>query len=197
LEYNIVAAGIGGQGIVLFSETLAKAMLRDGLNPSFYVHSGLAQLGGSVRSHIRSGDLICPKISHGCADLILSLELAEILHAIPYLKKGGKVLVSTAARRPYHSVMEPTRYPTVDAIRDLFNGGGVDPVFVPADDIAREVGHVQTLNVVMMGSLVAVSGVVETETVVRTIRDTFGKKADVNVEAFWKGYEFIKGRDYV
>jgi hypothetical protein len=38
---------------------------------------------------------------------------------------------------------------------------------------------------------------VETETLVRTIRDTFGKGADLNVEAFWKGYEFIKGQDYV
>lgn len=197
MEYNIVAAGIGGQGIVLFSETLARAMLNDGLNPSFYVHSGLAQLGGSVRSHIRAGDRICPKISHGCADLILSLELAEILHATPYLKKGGKVLVSTAARMPFHSSMDLSRYPTTDAVRDLFNRAGVDPVFVPADEIAREVGHIQTLNVVMMGALIAASGIVETETVVKTIRDTFGRKADLNVEAFWKGYEFINGQDYV
>ena len=197
MEFNIVAAGIGGQGIVLFSETLAQAMLRDGLNPSFYAHSGLAQLGGSVRSHIRAGDRICPKISHGCADLILSLELAEILHAVPYLRKGGKALVSTAARMPYHSAMDPSRYPTVDAIRELFEQAGVQPLFVPADRIAREVGHIQTLNVVMMGALVAVSGIVDTETVVMTIRDTFGKKADLNVEAFWKGYEFINGQDYV
>jgi len=197
LEFNIVAAGIGGQGIVLFSETLAKAMLREGLNPSFYVHSGLAQLGGSVRSHIRAGDRICPKISLGCADLILSLEMAEILHATPYLKRDGRVLVSTAVRMPYHSSMEPSRYPTKDSIRDLFHEAGVDPVFVPADEIARDVGHIQTLNVVMMGSLIAVSGIVETETVVRTIRDTFGKRADLNVEAFWKGYEFINGQDYV
>jgi len=197
LEFNLVAAGIGGQGIVLFSETLAQAMLRDGLNPSFYVHSGLAQLGGSVRSHVRTGDRICPKISEGCADVILSLELAEILHAVPYLRRGGKALVSTATRKPFHCMMDPSLYPTEDAIRELFSEGGVEPVLVPADDIAREVGHIQALNIVMLGSLIAASGVVETETVVHTIRDTFRTRADVNVEAFWKGYEFIKGQDYV
>ena len=196
MEFNLVAAGIGGQGIVLFSETLAKAMLRDGLNTSFYVHSGLAQLGGSVRSHIRAGDRICPKISQGCADVILSLELAEILHTTNYLKKGGKALVSTAVRRPYHSLLDPSLYPTVDAIRDLFSGSGVDPVFVPADVIAREVGHIQTLNIVMLGSLTAISGIVDTEAAVHTIRETFGSTADLNVEAFWKGYEFINGQDY-
>lgn len=197
MEYNIVAAGIGGQGIVLFSETLARAMFREGNNPSFYVHSGLAQLGGSVRSHIRSGDRICPKITRGCADLILSLEMSEILHAVPYLKRGGRVLVSTAVRVPYHSTLDPSLYPTREALDGLFSRADSEAVFIPADAIAREVGHIQALNVVMMGALVAVSGIVETESVVYTIRETFGKKADLNVEAFWKGYEFIKGQDYV
>lgn len=197
MEFNLVAAGIGGQGIVLFSEILAKAMLSEGLNPSFYVHSGLAQLGGSVSSHIRAGDRICPKITHGCADIILSLECAEILHAVPYLRKGGKALVSTAVRMPYHSTLAPEKYPSTQTLTDLLKRGGVDPVFVPADEIAREVGHVQVLNMVMLGTLVAVSGIVDTESAVRTIREIIAKGTDVNVEGFWKGYEFIKGQDYV
>lgn len=197
MEFNAVAAGIGGQGIVLFSEVLAKAMLAEGMNPSFYVHSGLAQLGGSVSSHIRAGDRICPKITRGCADFILSLEMAEILHAVPYLKKEGKALVSLATRMPYHSTLHPERYPDQETIRELFLDGGVDPVFIPADRIARDVGHIQALNMVMLGSLVAVSNVVDTESAVRTIRETMTRGADVNVEGFWKGYEFIKGQDYV
>jgi indolepyruvate ferredoxin oxidoreductase beta subunit len=197
LEFNVVAAGIGGQGIVLFSEILAKAMLTDGLNPSFYVHSGLAQLGGSVRSHIRSGERICPKISHGSADVILSLELAEILHAVPYLKKEGKVLISEITMIPYHSTMDPSLYPTVDTVRDVFTRVGVVPVIVPADEIARGVGHAQTVNMVMLGTLVASTGIVDTEAVVKTIRCTIVGREDINVEAFWKGYEFIKGQDYV
>jgi indolepyruvate ferredoxin oxidoreductase beta subunit len=196
LEFNVVAAGIGGQGIVLFSEILAKAMLAEGQNPSFYVHSGLAQLGGSVSSHIRAGDRICPKITHGCADVILSLELAEILHAVPYLKSGGKVLVSLATRMPYHSTMDPDQYPTVDTLAELFKGGGVKPIFIPADTIAREVGHIQSLNMVMLGALVAVSNIVDTESAVKTIRETIEEGVDINVEGFWKGYEFISGKDY-
>ena len=196
MDFNVVAAGIGGQGIVLFSEILAKAMLLEGQNPSFYVHSGLAQLGGSVSSHIRTGERICPKITLGCADIILSLELSEILHAVSYLKKDGKVLISTSTRMPYHSTMVPERYPTVETITDLFSEGGVEPVFIPADTIAREVGNIQALNMVMLGALVAVSNIVDTESVVTTIRETIEKGADINVEGFWKGYEFISGKDY-
>ncbi|UCF31291.1 MAG: 2-oxoacid:acceptor oxidoreductase family protein [bacterium] len=196
MEYNIVAAGVGGQGIVLFSEILSKAMLLEGMNASFYVHSGLAQLGGSVRSHIRSGNRICPKISEGCADVILSLEMAEILHAVPYLKMGGTVLISEVVRMPYHSAMEPSRYPSREALERLFVDGGTRATFVPADGIALGVGHIQTVNVVMLGALVASSGVVETESLVTILRSCMDRNADINVEAFWKGYEFIKGRDW-
>lgn len=196
MEFNVVAAGIGGQGIVLFSEVLAKAMLAEGQNPSFYVHSGLAQLGGSVSSHIRAGDRICPKITHGCADVILSLELAEILHAVPFLKRDGKVLISTSIQMPYHSTMNPDLYPTVETLTELFREGGVKPVFIPADTIAREAGHIQALNMVMLGALVAVSNIVDTESAVKTIRETIENGVDINVEGFWKGYEFISGKDY-
>lgn len=196
MDFNVVAAGIGGQGIVVFSEILAKAMLSEGQNPSFYVHSGLAQLGGSVSSHIRTGNRICPKITMGCADIILSLELSEILHAVPYLKRDGKALISQATRMPYHSTMDPNLYPTIESLRELFREGGVEPVFVPADAIAREAGNIQSLNMVMLGSLVAVSNIVDTESVVKTIRETMEEGADINVEGFWKGYEFISGKDY-
>ena len=196
MEFNVVAAGIGGQGIVLFSEILAKAMLAEGQNPSFYVHSGLAQLGGSVSSHIRAGDRICPKITHGCADVIFSLELAEILHTVPFLKRDGKVLISTSIQMPYHSTMNPDLYPTVETLTELFREGGVKPVFIPADTIAREAGHIQALNMVMLGALVAVSNIVDTESAVKTIRETIENGVDINVEGFWKGYEFISGKDY-
>jgi indolepyruvate ferredoxin oxidoreductase beta subunit len=196
LEFNIIAAGIGGQGLVLFSEILAKAMLKEGHSPSFYVHSGLAQLGGSVRSHIRSGSRICPKISLGCADVILSLEMAEILHAVPYLKKGGKILISEAKRLPYHSAMKPELYPDKDKLTKMFQEVEAEPIFVPAHNIAREAGHIQALNMVMLGTLVALSNIVETENAVCAIRENIQSRADLNVEAFWKGYEFISGQDY-
>ncbi len=197
MEFNVVAAGIGGQGIIFFSEILAKAMLSESMNASFYVHSGLAQLGGSVRSHIRTGDRICPKISLGCADVIISLELAEILHAIPYVKRSGIAIICEEMHQPYHSRMDPEKYPDRKSIEKLFNETETRCVFVPAGELAKKAGHLQALNMVMLGSLVGVSGIVETESAVGTIRGCLDRGQDLNVEAFWKGYEFIKGQDYV
>ena len=196
MEYNVVASGIGGQGLVFFSEILAKSMLREGLNASFYVHSGLAQLGGSVKSHIRCGKRICPKISMGCADLIVSLETAEILHAVPYLKKDGTALISQVKLQPYMSKMFPEMYPSEEDLGAMFADSEAQAVFVPAGQIAENAGNIRAVNMVMLGSLIAQSGIVETDSVVLTIRENLDRGEDINVEAFWKGYEFITGKDY-
>jgi Pyruvate/2-oxoacid:ferredoxin oxidoreductase gamma subunit len=58
------------------------------------------------------------------------------------------------------------------------------------------VGHIQVQNMVMLGALVAVSNIVDTESVVKTIRETIENGVEINVEGFWKGYEFISGKDY-
>jgi indolepyruvate ferredoxin oxidoreductase, beta subunit len=196
VSVNIVAAGVGGQGIVFFSQILAKSLIREHIPASFYVHAGLSQLGGSVRSHIRAGGKVCPKIPHGAADLVVALEMAEVYHALSYLARGGKALVSEDTHIPYHSRLRPESYPVREAIGESIARGGGDAVFIPAGRIAREVGSVLTLNMVMLGALIAQTRLVDAESVVLTIREESPRLADGNVEAFWKGYECIRGVDF-
>lgn len=196
MSISIVAAGVGGQGIVLFSQVLARALLREHQPASFYVHAGLSQLGGSVRSHIRSGERVFPKVPHGAADLVVALEQAEVFHALPYLKKGGRALVSEDTHLPWQARLDPGLYPSRESIAELIGRGGGKPLFVPAGRLAREVGPVLTLNMVMLGSLIAVTRLVDAESVVLTIREESPRLADQNVEAFWKGYQFVKGVDW-
>jgi indolepyruvate ferredoxin oxidoreductase beta subunit len=196
MSVNVVAAGVGGQGIVLFSQILAKALLREKREASFYVHAGLSQLGGSVRSHIRVGQRVCPKVPRGAADLVVALEMAEVFHALPYLKAGGRALVSEDTHIPYHARLRPESYPTRESIGEQVARGGGKAFFVPAGRIAREVGEVLTLNMVMLGALLAETRLVDAESLVLTIREESPRFADRNVEAFWKGYEYIKGVDF-
>ena len=54
-ELNIIIAGVGGQGVVLMSEILGNAAVRDGLKVRGSEVLGMAQRGGSVFSNIRFG----------------------------------------------------------------------------------------------------------------------------------------------
>ncbi len=81
-------------------------------------------------------------------------------------------------------------------MKGLFEEAGTQAIFIPAQDIANEVGNILSINMVMMGAFVATSKIVETESVVLVMREEIQQNADINVEAFWKGFEFISGKDY-
>jgi indolepyruvate ferredoxin oxidoreductase beta subunit len=55
-ELNVIIAGVGGQGVVLMSEVLGNAAVRDGLQVRGSEVLGMAQRGGSVFSNIRFGE---------------------------------------------------------------------------------------------------------------------------------------------
>ena len=56
MNYNILIAGIGGQGVVLASRILALAAMKAGFHVSTAETIGMSQREGSVSSHIRIGD---------------------------------------------------------------------------------------------------------------------------------------------
>ncbi|HWR24703.1 MAG TPA: indolepyruvate oxidoreductase subunit beta, partial [Methanosarcina sp.] len=101
MKYNILIAGVGGQGVVLASRVLALAAMKTGFHVSTAETIGMSQREGSVSSHIRIGEEISGSlIPVGQADLLLGLEPAETVRNLFYLKKDGKVLVNTHAIPP-------------------------------------------------------------------------------------------------
>ncbi|MEM3090932.1 MAG: 2-oxoacid:acceptor oxidoreductase family protein, partial [Candidatus Bathyarchaeia archaeon] len=74
-EFNIVLAGVGGQGILLAAEILGTAAVNDGLNVRVGEIHGMAQRGGAVLCTVRIGEnVLSPFILDGHADVILGFE---------------------------------------------------------------------------------------------------------------------------
>jgi indolepyruvate ferredoxin oxidoreductase beta subunit len=96
MKFDILIAGVGGQGVVLASRMLALAAMKTGFHVSTAETIGMAQREGSVSSHVRIGDEVSgPLIPSGQADLLIGLEPAEAVRNLFYLGKGGKILVNT------------------------------------------------------------------------------------------------------
>ena len=103
-------AGVGGQGAVLASELLAMAAIKAGLDVKQGEFHGVAQLGGTVFSHVRFGDRVySPMARRGAVDFLLALEKLEALRYAHFTKPGGTIIVNdhtiaplrTADDRPY------------------------------------------------------------------------------------------------
>ena len=59
MSVNVILAGVGGQGAVLASKLLARAAMGRGLPVKTAETIGMAQRGGCVVSHVRTGGTSC------------------------------------------------------------------------------------------------------------------------------------------
>lgn len=184
---DILIVGVGGQGTLLASRVLGNLALSLGYDVKLSEVHGMAQRGGSVVTHVRFGDkVLSPVVDMGGADIILAFEKLEALRWCGYLKKGGKMFVSTQEILPMPVITGAAEYPQdiIERIKTMVP----DAVFVDALDIAQKAGSIKVLNIVLIGVL-ARNMDIEKQAFIEAIKATVPEKVlDMNLIAFELGY---------
>ena len=94
-NFNIIIAGVGGQGLITLTRIIAQAALIEGYDVKTSELHGLSQRGGSVQTHIRFGNKVySPLVPFGKADLILGLEITESLRNINFANEKTIILAN-------------------------------------------------------------------------------------------------------
>ena len=154
MNKNIVLCGVGGQGTVLASKLIAAAAMKKNLPVMSAETIGMAQRGGSVFSHIRIGDgLYSPMIAEGTADVILGFEPGETVRMLPYLKKGGQVVVSSRGIMPVTMTLSGASYESKEMIAYL-NGQVEHLLVVDTEKACQEIGSSKVLNILLLGAAI-------------------------------------------
>ena len=92
---NVSLVGVGGQGIILTADLLAKAAALAGLDVKKSEIHGMAQRGGSVSSQVRFGDGVAsPIIQEGKTDILVSFDKLEAVRSAHLLAPGGVAVVN-------------------------------------------------------------------------------------------------------
>ncbi|MBR4072813.1 MAG: indolepyruvate oxidoreductase subunit beta, partial [Clostridia bacterium] len=126
-----------------------------------------------------------PIIDKGETDVILAFELLEAYRALPFLKKGGKIIVNTQSIDPMPVITGAAEYPQ-NIPEKLSNAA--DTVLVDALSLAKLAGNAKAVNVVLIG-VMAKSSDIPYEKWVETIKTTVPEKfLEVNLKAFDLGY---------
>lgn len=187
MNYDIITAGVGGQGILSISAIIASSALRSGLFVKQAESHGMSQRGGAVVSHLRLSDhpLHSDLVARGRADMIVSMEPVESLRYLSYLSPGGTVLTAV------EPVINIPDYPDLEevlaAIRSLPNAR-----LVEATKLARQAGATRAGNMVMVGAasyLLPISP----RTIEEFVRETFALKSEKMVEINLRAFRL--GRD--
>ena len=183
---NIMIVGVGGQGTLLASRILGNAVIRQGYDVKVSEVHGMSQRGGSVVTYVKYGEKVhSPIIDKGEADIILAFELLEAYRALPWLKKGGKMIVNDQQINPMPVITGAMEYPVgiKEKLADLVDLSPVDAL-----TLAGEAGSIKAVNVVLIGML-ARRTEIPYEEWIETVKTTVPAKfLEINLNAFEAGY---------
>jgi indolepyruvate ferredoxin oxidoreductase beta subunit len=192
--FNLIIAGVGGQGNILASQVVAQAALVENLNATIGETYGVSQRGGSVMSHIRvtAGTPLGPLMPQGEGDLLVGFEPIETLQvAMEFGNPRIRVILNPRPVYPIGVLSGDLTYPPVERILELLEHHVADLKTLPATDMAREAGEIRAMNLVMVGALAATGLLpMKKESYLQAMRDQFqGHTLEINQRAFEKGYE--------
>jgi len=186
-KVNIVLVGVGGQGLITIGRVLGEACIRKGIDIRVAETHGMAQRGGAVEVFVRIGyGVKAPLVPLGQADYVLALEVLEALRGVRYLKKCGWLITS-------NTLLPPPATKNVPAVTEVFNALKnlpINIIQVPAEAIAKEVGDFRSVNMPLLGGLIAfIEELLPAATVAGVIEEMLGF---TNKKAFIMGYEEVR-----
>jgi len=191
---NIVLAGVGGQGSVLATQVLARALGNAGERVVTSEVHGMSQRGGTVVTAIRFGaDAWSPVVPEGEADYLVAFEELEAARHLTYLRPCGIAITSDQRIQPNTEALKQSPYP--GDLASLAEGRCRELLQVPALAIARELGNPKLAGTVVLGALSLYLEIPE-EAWLDAIAETVpARTVEANLEAFRRGQAWRRAKE--
>jgi indolepyruvate ferredoxin oxidoreductase beta subunit len=192
--YNVIIAGVGGQGNVLASRLIGRILNVKGYEITIGETFGASQRGGSVMSHLRvSKDRMwSPQIPKGEADLVIAIEPSEALRVMA--DYGSPRVIALVNDRPVHStavISGREKYPELNDLEKAIRELSAEAWLLSATDEAMVLGKAIYTNIIMVGALSGIDLLpVDREAFETVFSNTMTPdKLAVNLKAFDIGFQ--------
>lgn len=176
---RVICAGFGGQGVMSMGQLLSYAGMIEGKHVSWLPSYGPEMRGGTANCNVTVSDtpIGSPIITHNATAAIV-MNLPSLIKFEAELEKDGVVLINSSLidRKPERE--------------------DIKAYYVPANEIANEIGNGKVANMVMLGAYLELTKVVKVETVIEALRKVFGPSKEhlipLNETALQRGAETVK-----
>jgi 2-oxoglutarate ferredoxin oxidoreductase subunit gamma len=171
---EIRIAGFGGQGVITAGYVLANAAaIHDGRYALMTQSYGPEARGGSCKTDVITSDepIDYPKISS--PDCLVAMSIDAFASFVDSVRDGGVVIYEDSLVDIPRNAMDPNK---------KYRG-------IPAVATAQELGNPLAANMVMLGAVQALTGVVKAEALAASITDRFPKRKELNLKALHRGME--------
>jgi 2-oxoglutarate ferredoxin oxidoreductase subunit gamma len=177
MRKEICIAGFGGQGVVLGGTILGKALvLYDDYEAVLTQVYGPEARGGASSANLVISDetIDYPFVQHPDVLVILSQEAYTKFR--PEAAHDATILIDDGLVTPWEDD---------------------HPYGIPATRLAEEIGQRRVANVIMLGFLTAITGLVNRQAIEKAIETTVkAKTVPVNLRAFAAGFEYAAQREH-
>jgi len=177
MERELIATGIGGQGVQLAAQVLARAAVSDGLEVLLFGSYGGMMRGGNTDAALvfSPQQIECPPVVPSCW-LGLAMHHAYLEPLLAKLRPDGVLFTNSSV------LLEP---PTIDG----------QVVQVPATDVAVSVGSLMCASIVMVGAVAAATGLLSTRSLEIAVHESLpsyrARHAELNVAALAAGAALV------
>lgn len=173
IDYSIILAGFGGQGVLSAGKMAAEAALIEGREVSWFPSYGPEMRGGTANcSVVISDDIIGSPIIND-ADVLIALNRPSLEKFEKMVKKDGIIIIDSSLVK--------------------VNTSRKDVRFFPIDssDIANELGNMAYATIVLLGCLSAASGCFRRDSFEKALHDVLPERRHhmipANLDAFDRG----------
>ena len=175
---KVLFAGFGGQGMLLIGEFLAEAGMQEDKFVSWLPSYGPEMRGGTANCSV------CVSDSPIASPVITSANCVVAMNR-PSLEKFERIVVPGGLLIINSSLIDvPTSRTDCDV------------VYIPANEIAEQIGNPKGANVVILGALLEKKPMVRTETMADAIKSILGERKarflPGNLKALEAGMEFVR-----
>jgi 2-oxoglutarate ferredoxin oxidoreductase subunit gamma len=178
MHEEVIIAGFGGQGALFAGQLLTYTGMDEGYQVTWIPSYGPEMRGGTAHcTVILSDDPIgSPIIRNPTAAVVMNPPSMEKYE--PLVRPGGVLVVNSTL------------------VRGRSVRGDITVVYVPANDLATELGNVKMTNVILLGALLAAKPILPVEAVKRAMELHIPERRkhiiEPNKRALDRGIEYVR-----
>ncbi len=176
---DVIIAGFGGQGVMLIGNLLAYAAMEEGLNVTYMPVYGVEMRGGTANCTVVISDeeIGSPIIFYPRSLIVMNQPSLDKFH--PRLEKDGIIIINSSI-----------------VSKEMVKEERGHIFYVPANDIADEIGNIKMANMVALGAWLGATDSISLDSVYKQLPEVLSSSdptlLEKNKEALLKGVEYVK-----
>jgi 2-oxoisovalerate ferredoxin oxidoreductase beta subunit len=173
---HLKISGFGGQGILLLGQLLAESAMVNGYQSTWLPSYGPEMRGGTANCHVIISDskIGSPLVQE--SDVLIAMNLPSLDKFENEVRSGGVILVNSSL------------------IERKVQRDDVETVYLPATELAHELGSAKVANMVMLGAYLGYTGLLNLDAVLHVAGSVIKRKEfmEINDKALKTGSNYIK-----